>query len=85
MLYYVSLQGLDVLSFTGGIGENAAEVRQKAIEGLQFLGIKMDAEKNLQTPNDCEISSSDSISKIFVIHLREEWLIAKECLNLVNQ
>lgn len=78
----VSLGGLNALCFTGGIGENSAEVRQSTLEGLQFLGMGIDVEKNFQSNQDSEISSSDSKSKVFVIHLREDWLIAKECLAL---
>lgn len=76
------LDGLDVLCFTGGIGENAAEVRQKAADELRFFGIKVDQKKNHHCDEDCEISSTDSKVKVFVIHAREDWLIAKECLML---
>lgn len=77
-----ALDGLDVLCFTGGIGENSTEVRQKAADGLHYFGIKIDPKKNLNCEKDCEISSIDSKVKVFVIHVREDWLIAKECLQL---
>ncbi len=74
-----ALDGLDVICFTGGIGENSAEIRQKTSDGLHYFGIKTDPIKNLQVDKDLEISSSDSRVKIFVVHAREDWLIAKEC------
>lgn len=74
-----SLDGLDVLCFTGGIGENSAQVRQQTIKGLAYLNIKIDQKKNLHCQEDCEISLVKSKVKIFVIHVREDWLIAKQC------
>lgn len=75
-----ALDGLNVLCFTGGIGENASEVRLKAAEGLKYLGVKIDRKKNLHCASDGEISSKDSAVKVFVIHVREDWMIAKQCL-----
>ncbi|KIC75033.1 Acetate kinase [Neochlamydia sp. EPS4] len=77
-----TLNGLDILCFTGGIGENAAPVRQKVIEGLEYLGVKVDSNLNGTWKNDGEISPAGSKVKVFVVHVREEWLIAKECFNL---
>lgn len=77
-----SMDGLDTLCFTGGIGENSADTRQETTDGLNYFGIKIDHNKNLNVNQDAEISSSDSKIKVFVIHDREDWLIAKECLNL---
>ena len=77
-----TMDGLDTLCFTGGIGENSAETRQETIDGLQYLGVRIDNKKNINSGDDSEISSRDSMVKFFVIHAREDWLIAKECLNL---
>jgi acetate kinase len=77
-----SMDGLDTLCFTGGIGENSAETRQKTVDGLKYFGIKIDEQKNLECREDSEISSEDSHVKVFVIHVREDWLIAKECIKL---
>ncbi len=74
------MDGLDTLCFTGGIGENSSQVRQKTSDELQFLGFKIDLKKNLNCDQDSEISLNNSKVKIFVIHVREDWLIAKECL-----
>lgn len=77
-----TMDGLDALCFTGGIGENSAETRKETTDGLQYFGIKVDCKKNLNYAQDSEISSPDSKVKVFVIHDREDWLIAKECLSL---
>ncbi len=73
-----SLDGLEVLCFTAGIGENASAVRQMTCDGLNFLGIKLDLKANLKCDADELISTQDSKVKVYVIHTREEWLIAKE-------
>jgi acetate kinase len=77
-----AMDGLDTLCFTGGIGENSTETRQETTDGLKYIGIKIDRKKNFNCDQDSEISSTDSKVKVFVIHDREDWLIAKECLNL---
>jgi acetate kinase len=76
-----SLGGLDVLVFTAGVGENSAIVREKVCEGFAFLGLKLDLEKNAQSPFDQEISSPDSSIKVLIIHTEENWAIAEECWN----
>lgn len=80
-----ALDGLDTLCFTGGIGENSIEVRNQTLKGLKFLGVKIDTKKNRSIHQDGEISSADSCVKVFVIHVQEDWLIAKECLNLQSK
>ncbi|BAY84218.1 acetate kinase [Calothrix parasitica NIES-267] len=74
-----SLGGLDALVFTGGIGENAAGIRQAACEAFEFLGIQIDAVKNTSKAVDKDITTSDSPIKVFVIHTQEDWQIAREC------
>jgi len=77
-----SLEGLDVLIFTAGVGENSAIVREKVCEGFAFLGLKLDLEKNAQSPFDQDISSPDSSIRVLIIHTEENWAIAEECWNL---
>lgn len=79
-----SLGGLDVLVFTAGIGENASAVRAEACKDLKFLGISLDDQKNESCRPDADISSPDSKVKTFVIHTRENFMIAKICFNLLN-
>lgn len=73
-----SLEGFDVLLFTAGVGENAAIVREKVCEGYDFLGWKIDQDKNNSRPVDQDIATSDSTIRILVIHTEEDWAIAQE-------
>jgi acetate kinase len=74
-----SLGGLEVLVFTAGVGENSAIVREKVCEGFAFLGLKLDLEKNALSPINQEISTSNSLIRVLVIHTEEDWAIAEEC------
>ena len=76
-----SLGGLDVLVFTAGVGENAVLVREKACEGWDFLGLKLDLEKNQSSPKDTDIATADSAVRVLVIQAQEDWAIASECWN----
>ena len=76
-----SLEGFNVLSFTAGIGENAASIREAVCRGLSFLGLAIDSDKNVNCTPDAEISSAASSIKVLVIHTREDWMIARACLN----
>jgi acetate kinase len=71
-----SLNGLDVLVFTGGVGENAAIVREKTCEGLSYLGLQLDLVKNQHHPVDCNVATDNSSREILVIHTQEDWAIA---------
>lgn len=74
-----NLGKLDVLSFTGGIGENSETVREAVCERLDFLGIKLDRDKNRDCVPDQDISGPESRVRLLVIHTEEEWMMAKEC------
>ncbi len=76
--YTAVLGGLDVLIFSGGIGENAPEIRKRICKDLDFLHAELDEEKNNR--NDQLISSANSTVKIYVIPTNEELMIAKETL-----
>lgn len=77
-----SLAGLDALIFTAGIGENSAHIRAATCEGFSFLGLKLDLTKNLHSPIDEDIATSDSKVRVLVIHTQEDWAIARECWQL---
>lgn len=79
-----SLGGLDVLSFTGGVGENAPTIRAAACEAFRFLHLKLDPSKNAASPVDRDIATTDSEVRVFVIHTEEDWEIAKECWKLAT-
>jgi len=79
-----SLDSLDAIVFTAGIGENSAYVRDKACKNLTFLGIQLDTAKNLACVPDQEVHAKDSHVKILVIHTREEWAIAHDCMQFIQ-
>jgi acetate kinase len=76
--YAAAMGGLDVIVFTAGIGENSRETRAEACEGLEFLGIKIDLEKNKVRAKEAIISNDDSRVKVMVIPTNEELMIAKD-------
>lgn len=82
--YAAVMGGLDAVIFTGGIGENAPEVRAKATEGLEFLGILMDDCRNLMGRTDSDISAPDARVHILVVHTDEEIAIAEETHRLLK-
>jgi acetate kinase len=79
-----SLGGLDALVFTAGVGENSPEVRAQAVAGFAFLGVKLDAAKNAQSPADTDIAPPDSAVRVLVVHTEEEWEIARESFRVIR-
>jgi len=77
-----ALGGIDALVFTAGIGENSPDIRGAACANFEFLGLKLDAEKNAQSPADQDISLSDSAVRVLVVRAQEDWAIARECWRL---
>jgi acetate kinase len=80
-----SLGGLDALVFTAGVGERSALIRQAACEAWEFLGLKIDPEKNQQNLLDVDIATPDSTVRVLVIHTQEDWAIAQQCWQLLHQ
>jgi acetate kinase len=76
--YAAAMGGVDVIVFTAGIGENSQETRAEACEGLEFLGVKIDPEKNKVRGKEAIISNNDSKVKVMVIPTNEELMIAKD-------
>jgi acetate kinase len=79
-----SAGGLDVLVFTGGIGEHAAPVRAAVCAGLEFLGVRLGELNHRAGDSDIPISAPDTAVQVFVVQAREEWQIAKECRRLAS-
>jgi acetate kinase len=79
-----SLGGLDALVFTAGVGENSPQVRAKAVEDFAFMGVKLDAAKNAQSPPDADIAAPDSAVRVLVVHTQEEWEIARESFRVAG-
>ena len=78
------LGGMDVLVFTAGVGENSAEVRSAACNGLEFLGVRLNEQANARSSRDQDISTPESRVRVLVIRAGEDWAIAKECWNLAE-
>ncbi len=80
-----SLGGLDVLVFTGGVGENCAPLRAVTCEKLGFLGMKLQSDRNDASPVDESIAAADSTIPVLVIRAQEDWEIARECYRLMRK
>jgi acetate kinase len=79
-----TLGGLDAVAFTGGIGENSAQVRAAACETFGFLGMKLDPDKNGRSPADQDIAASDSRVRVVIVRAQEDWAIARECWKIAR-
>jgi acetate kinase len=77
------LGGLDALVFAGGVGENSAAVRAAACKSFEFLGLKLDPQKNNASPADTNIAA-DSALPVLIVHTEEDWAIATECWHLAK-
>ncbi len=83
--YAAAMGGLDCVVFTAGIGENDSAMRERIITNLEFMGIKVDLEKNkLRIDGVNEISTPDSKVKVLVIPTNEELVIARDTAELVG-
>ena len=83
--YAAALGGVDIIVFTGGVGENQASARWGACEGLEFMGVKLDAEKNKVRGEEKVISTDDSKVKVVVIPTDEELMIASDTVAILNK
>ena len=82
--YSAALGGLDCLVFTAGVGENSASMRARICEGLEYLGVKIDPEKNNIRGKEAIISADDSKVTVWVIPTNEELMIAQDTAELVK-
>ena len=83
--YATTMGGVDAIVFTAGIGENSISLREKICEGLEYMGVKMDTEKNNVRGKEVEVSAADSKVKIFVIPTNEELMIAMDTAALCSK
>ena len=82
--YAAAMGGVDAVVFTGGIGENDGGMRKMVLENMEFLGIKLDEEKNAQR-GEIKISTEDSKVAVWVIPTNEELLIARDTMEIVSK
>ncbi len=78
------LGGVDALIFSGGVGENSAQVRNAACKQLVFLGLKLEDAANEQLTPDRDIAAPDSTVRVLIIRAQEDWAIAKECWRVMR-
>ena len=79
----VAMGGVDVITFTAGVGEKGPMSRKDICERLQFLGVKIDDEKNQIRGEEAEISAIDSKVKVYVVPTNEELMIARETRDVI--
>ena len=79
-----TLGGLDALVFTAGVGENSAEIRRRACEGLEHLGLRLDSAANAEGRPDVDIASPDAPARILIVASREDLTIVRELRSLMK-
>ena len=82
--YGVAMNGIDVIAFTAGIGENQINIRTMICENLEWLGVKIDLEKNNTRGEEIEISTKDSKIKVWVVPTNEELVIARDTKQIIE-
>ena len=83
--YAAAMNGVDCIVFTAGVGENTPCVRQAICENMQYIGLEIDAEKNLEKNNGAirDITGKNSKVKVLIIPTNEELVIARETVELL--
>ena len=82
--YMITLQGVDIITFTGGVGEKGIQARERICKYLECFGIKLDKERNNIKAEERLISADDSKVKLYVVPTNEELMIARDTLNIVT-
>ena len=84
--YTAAMGGVDAIVFTAGIGEHAPYIREHALEGLEYLGVKLDKERNTfgHSGTPVKLSADDSKVAIYMIPTNEELVIASDTEAIVN-
>ena len=83
--YITIMNGVDAVVFTAGIGENNDYVRREVLTDMDFLGIKIDQEKNKTRGEEVDISAEDAKVRTLIIPTNEELAIARETVELVKK
>ncbi|MCM1371342.1 MAG: acetate kinase [Clostridium sp.] len=82
--YYVELNGCDAIILTAGVGENSIPVRERILEGLEVLGVKLDKEKNKITGKEICITTPDSKIPCYIIPTDEELMISRDTYSFIK-
>lgn len=83
--YLVALGGVDVIVFTGGIGEQSPYIRAEICKALGFLGIRIDSAKNASAKGESEIQTPESLARIMVVPTNEELIVARATAELLEK
>jgi acetate kinase len=83
--FMVTLGGLDVITFSGGIGENSAEIRSAVVKNLTAFGVELDEGKNNSIKGEGAISTDSSSVKVLVVPANEETIVARETAAVVER
>ena len=83
--FMVALGGVDAITFSGGIGENSAEIRSAVLKDLSAFGVEIDAEKNRTIKGEGDLSTSGSRVKVLVVPANEEMIVAREAVAVVGR
>lgn len=82
--YLAILNGADAIVFTGGIGENSKLIRSAVCREMEWAGIKLDPERNLNVSGESKISADDSRTELWVVPTNEEIVVARQSAELVG-
>ena len=82
--YAAAMGGVDAIIFTAGVGENGPDTRANAVAGLEYMGVKLDAEKNNTRGKEVDVSADDAKVRVLVIPTNEELMIAMDTAALVK-
>jgi len=83
--YAAAMGGIDAIVFTAGLGENSASMRADICEGLEFLGVEVDSEKNNVRGKEVDVSKAGSKVKVLLIPTNEELMIARDTKELIEK
>ena len=82
--YAAAMGGVDAIIFTAGVGENGPETRANAVSGLEYMGVKIDPEKNNTRGKEVDVSADDAKVRVLVIPTNEELMIAMDTAAIVK-
>lgn len=84
--YVAAMGGVDMIVFAGGIGENSPETREASCEGLDYMNIRVDHEKNQGIRSkECVISPDNAQVKVMVVPTNEELVIAEDTMRIISE
>jgi acetate kinase len=82
--YLVVLGGVDVLAFTGGIGENGVGIREAVCRNLEWAGIELDPAKNQVRGKEMKVSKVESGAEVWVVPTNEELIVARQTVDVLS-